>query len=731
MTFTKIFHQLTGFSPYPWQERMPELLAQWDTILVKAPTGAGKEAGAVIPWLVAGETARLIYALPTRSLVDQVYKNVSKLAERHGLGQERVYCLKGGQIEQGYEDSLCDRAIIIGTQDQVLTRALNRGFSVSWSQRPKQAAAMNNDCTWVLDETQLMGVGYKSAVQLQKLRQRLGCYGRSQLICMSATLDAQVVEQAGLSFAVVELEEADRSHPFLGQKLRKPKPLTRVAVASVGEIVALVEQVYCADGLTLVVVNQVKRVREIGQRLRERGLSVLEVHSRFLGGDRSRLQDQIYDFKGVLVATQVVEAGVDLDARTLITELCPWSSFVQRVGRLGRTKMEQESQAYWLDWQDPQWSVLPYEQAELDQCRQRLESLGDVGLLSLAAVESPPIPARGPVLRERILKEHLFCTTSDGRNFDGTVHEYVRELHNFTVRVCWSDRLPQHIPGALYLCPVPLRELQQLLGAQVCHRWGDGDLWQRVTADALKVGDVVVVPVALGGYSRESGWTGNPEDRFVPEPILEKPWDSEFYGGGKFKLSLKLHSADAEGFLRSFVPVLQRLGLTAAEVERLARCARWHDWGKAHGVWQAYAGAAGEILAKGERYGHPEQLQGFRHELASALAARAQGVDFLSVYLIAAHHGKVRETLIQGRFAPDCPYGVRFGSVLPAVELGEEVQGEVVLGWEGSLLGWDDGVVELVEEYGPFRLWFLEALVRNADVQASMLRSREAESDLG
>ena len=34
----------------------------------------------------------------------------------------------------------------------------------------------------------------------------------------------------------------------------------------------------------------------------------------------------------IIVATQVVEAGVDISATTLVTELSPWSSLVQRFG---------------------------------------------------------------------------------------------------------------------------------------------------------------------------------------------------------------------------------------------------------------------------------------------------------------------------------------------------------------------------------------------------------------
>lgn len=54
----------------------------------------------------------------------------------------------------------------------------------------------------------------------------------------------------------------------------------------------------------------------------------------------------------IVIATQAVEAGVDVSARLLITELAPWSSLVQRIGRCNRKgEMSDKAEVVWIDIQ--------------------------------------------------------------------------------------------------------------------------------------------------------------------------------------------------------------------------------------------------------------------------------------------------------------------------------------------------------------------------------------------
>ena len=90
-----------------------------------------------------------------------------------------------------------------------------------------------------------------------------------------------------------------------------------------------------------------------------------------------------------VVSTQVVEAGVNISARTMITELAPWPSLVQRFGRCNRRGEfleDNPAQVFWVDVPTPdEKKAAPYDKDELDVARGRIQTIADVGLKTLTA----------------------------------------------------------------------------------------------------------------------------------------------------------------------------------------------------------------------------------------------------------------------------------------------------------------------------------------------------------
>src|SRR5207253_1705767 len=77
------------------------------------------------------------------------------------------------------------------------------------------------------------------------------------------------------------------------------------------------------------------------------------IHSRFRPAERKHwaemLDEEPTGNGKILIATQVIEAGVDISSRLLITDLAPYASLVQRFGRCNRDGKLTEANIYWID----------------------------------------------------------------------------------------------------------------------------------------------------------------------------------------------------------------------------------------------------------------------------------------------------------------------------------------------------------------------------------------------
>src|SRR5215469_2744373 len=173
--------QLKGLDqgPYDWQvqaavDGLPEVLP--------IPTGMGKTEGSVLAWawrrLCAGldEPLHLVYCLPMRTLVRQTVERLREcfiaLAAKRNFAQIPVYQLMGGGIDEQWAEVPDKPWVLVGTQDQLLSRALNRGYSMNRFEWPMHFGLLNQDCHWIVDEVQLMGPGLWTTSQLDWMRRK-------------------------------------------------------------------------------------------------------------------------------------------------------------------------------------------------------------------------------------------------------------------------------------------------------------------------------------------------------------------------------------------------------------------------------------------------------------------------------------------------------------------------------------------------------------------------------
>lgn len=786
--FDEWFARLTGNPPHPYQKRLA-MDAEWPSV-ASIPTGAGKTAAAVLAWLWKrghGSSAqknatgrRLVFCLPMRVLVEQTLRVVKSWLEKDGSAQSiGLHVLMGGEDASDWAMWPEKDAILIGTQDMLLSRALNRGYGASRARWPQEFGLLHNDCLWVLDEVQLMGVGLSTSAQLEAFRKEKS-FGACQTLWMSATVKpdwiATVDHPKPSSLFTLSDAEVNNKSGHLGRLLHAPKKLLPLGVERSGKTIA--ERVLCLHNdqarpeLTLVVCNTIKHAVDVFDSLvkakkKSEKPELVLLHSRFRPVDRARVLEKVLSpvpaGGRIVVSTQVIEAGVDISSSLLITDLAPWASLVQRLGRLNRKGEYAESNAYWVDV--PEKHVAPYSVEELMQAREKIVAVekqgGQVSPAALPGVEGTS--AIGHVLRRREMVE-LFDTTPDLAGHDIDVARYIREGDDLDVSVFWREITPgqrrpenQPAPRREELCPVSVGDFRKWLeGTDNETRAWEWDFldsrWIKARPNDVYPGKVFLLGCTAGGYTPETGWSAT--SRAVVPVItdgMERVESQQPEGNDDDALSevnawqtIGQHTDEVVARLES---VLVQLEHISAQKTEMLNAARWHDLGKAHAEFQGKisaqaretAGKLGTLLAKAPssawNRSTKQQRRHFRHELASAIAVLENGLSDLVAYLVASHHGKVRLSIRalpeeNGPSNPNTRYarGIWEGDKLPACDLGGGVRSpethltlasmEMGLDEKGNP-SWADRMLALRDTLGIFKLAYLEAVLRAADQQAS------------
>jgi CRISPR-associated endonuclease/helicase Cas3 len=575
----------------------------------------------------------------------------------------------------------------------LLSRALNRGYGTGRARWPVEFGLLHHDALWIMDEVQLMDVGLATSAQLQAFRDQDGPKGLRPCHTwwMSATLQQDWLKSVDTAQCFPDWIRdpctVPKEHRY-GDLWTITKTLTidtidhRNTTAFAQRI--LTEHAKTSSGehgrITLVVCNTVDRACATHDALvasgRKEGIEL--VHSRFRPTEREAWRERFLsritctpDADRIIVATQVVEAGVDISAGCLITELAPWPSLVQRFGRCAR--YGGNGRAVVIDRGRDEGIVLLYAPNELQSAWESLQVLRDVGISSLEAYEESlelaalaklyPYNPSHLLLRREF--DELFDTTPDLTGADLDISRFIRSGDERDLQVFWLDveknqtPPPDRQPHRSELCAIPFLKARDWLCGEETKTgrktkllasmkawvwdWLDGD-WIVATRASLLPGRVVCVAAACGGYQPERGFdpgSRNPV-RLVPPASIpddvhaldqaDDQQDGETLSVHDWK-TIACHSSevsDAAG------KMAESLGLPKDLRNLLMLAGRWHDLGKAHPAFQGTIRSSARPprsdLAKAPKlawlrplgtYRFPDDSDirsGFRHELASALA---------------------------------------------------------------------------------------------------------------
>lgn len=398
LDFGQFFKDVHGFNPLPWQARLAEQLVtthQWPD-LIDLPTASGKTACVDIAlfhlaWCAEKREAwraarRIVFVVDRRIIVDAVADRadrlraalkeratesvtaVAKALSRLG-GTEPLMCFKlrgGMRRERGFAFDPAQPMIVTSTVDQVGSRLLFRGYGLSQYARPIHAGLLAYDALFLVDEAHLSApfIDTVAAVNREQGRaqEAIGSVRPVLVVPMSATAKTD-----GERF---QLDAADLENPEIAQRRTTPKPTRLIDAASkpservkvlLREVLSVYQGLDAPAPAVALIVNRVRTARAMYEMLlaeaakKQFDVQLLIGRSRPL--DRDTVAARVVSRVGagcgqdararglIVVATQTIEVGADLDFHGLVTECAAIDALRQRFGRLDRLGRFRRSQA--------------------------------------------------------------------------------------------------------------------------------------------------------------------------------------------------------------------------------------------------------------------------------------------------------------------------------------------------------------------------------------------------
>ena len=594
-TFTEFYRAINGRDPFPWQARLADCVMRKERwpLEIGIPTGLGKTACLDIAvWWLSSQAdrapecrtapTRIWWVVNRRLLVDSTAEHARNIASvlrdpvsagRDTAGRrviERVaerlrslwadsaappldvISLRGGIASRTPTDP-ARPTVILCTVPMYGSRVLFRGYGSS--RRSVDAAMAGTDSLLLLDEAHLAGhlrtlvSALAACTRNPQARDVLGAKrSRPTLVSLTATGDAGQSER-------FDLDDDDKAHSIVCQRLDATKPL-HVHVVNAETARCLMEATVALLGeastraACLVFSNTPKTARETFERLCKAlpEAEVLLLTGRVREREAARIRARILDPEHgmttvrcagaprrnhlIVVATQTLEVGADIDAEYFVTEGCGVRALTQRLGRLNRLGRFPHARATYVHVPAPRsrsgrgsgtdadmWPVYAQEPAMV---LERLLNAGaggndgtvDLSPRSIASILGPPLddPGRAPEVLPALLWEWTKTTTPP--EGEAPVEPYFSGItaSRISVTLLWRA----HVPGSgrrlwprgtdREVIDVPLMEAREMFGDDaICRLAPDGVTAEEVFADELRPGDRIVV-AGDKGHMDEFGW---------------------------------------------------------------------------------------------------------------------------------------------------------------------------------------------------------------------------------
>lgn len=367
--------------------------------ILEAPTGYGKSTSAIKLYEVlkgAYPVSSYIHVLPLRSIVEELYCRLRCIRNLGGVGYQMMGAIEDIRCKDlGFECSDGGKGVIAKSpfylKEAVVTTFDSYIYNIArapvaelgkGSMHMEIPRASIFTSFTAFDEAQLYGadaiIGDRERGVFEALLTVIDVLRSfmTPVLVSSATLPPFAVKHLidymkedkialrfftldkslGNRLAYIEgVEDTDFFNEYVGIRWR-----TRIIAFNTEKVIETIKSHIDRGEKILVVLNTPRKAIELYRKLKpDLGTDLVLLHGLLCAGDRAKAIKRTSDLNRghkpyVLIATQIIEAGVNLSFNALITEAAPPTSLAQRAGRVcrnidGRSAKCDEASVYILE----------------------------------------------------------------------------------------------------------------------------------------------------------------------------------------------------------------------------------------------------------------------------------------------------------------------------------------------------------------------------------------------
>lgn len=531
--------------------------------IIVASCGRGKTEASyytiIKSWKEQWKYHKFFYVLPQKMLTNSLATRLTEYNFRLGINEP--WYIQHSSIPS---DPYFDRTYIVTTIDQVLSGFYGIGREAYMKGREVVRGA------FVFDEVQLLEPG-KALLSTIYMLEKLYEYGNPFLI-MTATMPQGLIDYLAKKFNM-EVIIADEETPNREVVIEYRKELP-------------IEEIKACSEKQIIICNTQAQIEKVVRAINEPD-RVIVLNNKLLSSDRRKVEEQVIQYFGkhssndhnkILVASQIIEAGMDISAPVMYSVICPIDSLIQRAGRVVRWggkgrivifELEGSETIYDIELLTRTLEVVQKHSSTLFSWKQQKEWVNEI-----------MDPYYQEFLSEKSMKKHRISIKKDGKE------QLIRDIDQVSIIVDpdIQEDSPLEIADKESVSEWTEKARKYLKGETIYRVTSKG--LQKISASEIETGDTIIyngknsIYDEIGFRFREGGQS----PRFYEKDLSPSPHKYEDY----IEEPWILHAKETRKQMKKILEKEQFHPFVLKNLESISFLAGLHDIGKLDKVWQQH-----------------------------------------------------------------------------------------------------------------------------------------------